>query len=818
MSDLKAAFRSLRASPTFTAVALLVLALGIGASTAVFSVVDAIVLRGLPFDEHDRLVAVGQRNLPMGQLAPGAQPGADPFSLSTAAPQNYRDWADQQQVFESIAAIAGGALTMREANAEPEEIRAQRVTADFFTVLRERPAIGSTFTAANEVDGQHRVAILSDGLWRRRFGADPGIVGRLIPIEGGQFQILGVMGPEFEYPVGAPRPTEMWVPYVVPAEERVRNPNSFSYYLSTIARLKPGVSLDQAQAEMHRIALALQQANPAWNKDTFVGVRPLRDHIVGAQTHRWMLLLLGAVGLVLLIACVNVANLLLARATTRQREVGIRAAMGASRWRLVRQLLVESLVLAGLGTVLGVVLAWWGVNVLRTAIPDGVPRVASIALDARVLGAAMLVSVVTGMLFGSVPAVQLSRPDLTRALKENARGTSAGRWQRYLRNALVSVEVAIAVILLVGAALFIGSFRTLMKIDPGFDPSNVLTTSLQPRWDRSVAGAPIPDYRAEVGRIVDRIAALPGVVHAAAISGGMPMGGSMSQSSITVAGREIPPADRSISVRQVTPDYHRAVGIPLKRGRLLEPGDRDGLTPVIVINELAAAKYFPDSDPIGQTVQINGPRTIVGIVGDVYQTRLETAPRTEAYMPVAQNRVIFTELVVKTSAPPESLAAGVRAAVLAEMPDVPLRNTRTLEEVIARQVAQRRFNMLLLGLFGVLGLVIAAVGIYGVLAYVVSQREREIGVRMALGASRGRVVGGVVSTAGLLVAAGLAAGLTASYFLVGQAQSFLFRMRVDDWRVFASALAALVVAALLAAVIPARRAAGVDPMIALRAE
>jgi predicted permease len=818
IGDLKSAFRSLRASPTFTVVALMVLALGIGASTAVFSVVDAIVLRGLPFDEHDRLVAIGQRNLPMGQLAAGAPKGTDPFSLSSAAPQNYRDWAEQQQVFEAIAAVAGGALTLREGNGEPEEIRAQRVTAGFFKVLRESPAIGTTFTAANEVDGQHRVAVLSDGLWRRRFGGDPAIVGRVIPIEGGQYQVLGVMGPEFEYPVGTPRPTEMWVPFVVPAEERVRNPNNFSYYLSTIARLEPGVSIDQAQAEMHRIALALQQAHPAWNKDMFFGVRPLRDHIVGAQTHRWMLLLLGAVGLVLLIACVNVANLLLARATTRQREVGIRAAMGASRWRLVRQLLVESLVLAGLGTVLGVLLAWWGVNVLRTAIPDGVPRVASIALDARVLGAAVLVSVVTGMLFGIVPALQLSRPDLTRALKENARGTSAGRWQRLLRNGLVSVEVAIAVILLVGAALFIGSFRTLMKIDPGFDPTNVLTTSLQPRWDRSVAGAPIPDYRAEVGRIVDRLAALPGVVHAAAISGGMPMGGSMSSTSLGIPGREIPPSQRSISVRQVTPDYHRAVGIPLKRGRYLEPGDRDGVTPVVVINELAASRYFPDGDPIGQRVEIHGPRTIVGVVGDIYQTRFEMAPAAEAYMPTAQNRVTFAELIVKTSVAPESLVAGVRAAVLAEMPDVPLRNIRTLEEVIARQVAQRRFNMLLLGLFGVLGLVIAGAGIYGVLAYVVSQREREIGVRMALGATRGRVVGGVVSTAGLLVAAGIIAGLAASYFLVGQAESFLFRMRIDDWRVFASALVALVVAALLAAVIPARRAAAVDPLVALRSE
>ena len=550
MGDLKAAYRSLRASPTFTVVALLVLALGIGASTAVFSVVDAIVLRGLPFDEHDRLVAVGRAATAEGQLPPNAQPGADPLSLSSAAPQNYRDWADQQQVFDSIAAIGSGAMTLREANGEPEEIRG---------AARDRGLLQGAARAARDRHGVHggersrraaSVAILSDALWRRRFGGDPGIVGRWIPLQGGQYQVLGVMGPD--------SPTR-WIATADGDVGAVRRPRRRAHPKPEQLQLLP-VDDRAAQGRRvrrsgagrdapHRAGAAAGASGLEQGHD--VGVRPLRDHIVGARTHQWMLLLLGAVGLVLLIACANVANLLLARATTRVREVGIRAAMGASRWRLVRQLLVESLVLAGLGTVLGVVLAWWGVNVLRAAIPDGVPRVASIALDLRVLGVATGLAVLTGLLFGAVPALQLSRPDLTRALKENARGTSSGRGSA-LRNALVIAEVAIAVILLVGAALFIGSFRTLMKIDPGFDPHSVLTVSLQPRWDRSVAGAPIPDFRAEVGRIVDRIAQLPGVVHAAAISGGMPMGGAMSSSSITVPGREIPAADRSISVRQVT--------------------------------------------------------------------------------------------------------------------------------------------------------------------------------------------------------------------------------------------------------------------------
>jgi putative ABC transport system permease protein len=814
--DLKAAFRSLRSSRTFTIVALLVLALGIGASTAVFSVVDAVVLRALPFDEHDRLVAVGQRQPPNPDFS---RPNADPLAVSSSAPQNYMDWAAQQQVFEAMAAIAGGALTIKEADAEPEEVVAQRVTADFFKVLRSQPVLGRPFSVEHETDGRHRVAILSNGLWRRRFAADPEIVGKSIPMEGGSYEVFGVMGPEFEYPVGSARATEMWVPYVVPADERIRNPSSYSYYLQSIARLKPGVTMDQAQANMDQIARALEQAHPDWNKDSLIGVRPLRDHLVGARTQQWMLMLLGAVALVLLIACANVANLLLARATTREREVGIRAAMGAGRWRLMRQLITESLVLSALGTILAVALAWWGVGVLKAAIPQGVPRVAEIAVDLRVLGAAALLAVVTGLLFGIVPALQLSRPDLTRALKEGSRGASAGRSSRWLRNGLVVAEVAIAVILLVGATLFIGSFRTLMKIDPGFDPARVLTASIQPRWDRSVPNAPPPNYSREMGDIVDRLSQIPGVAHASSISGGMPMGGSMSITSVTVPGRQLERGQGSVSIRTVTPDYHEAIGIPLRRGRLFEAADREGAAPVVILNESAAKTLYPDEDAVGRTVRINSTdRTIVGVVGDVHQSSLETAPRTEAYVPVAQGRVLFSELVIKTQGDPYQVLPAVRSAVLSVLPDVPLRNVRSMEEVLSRQVAQRRFNMLLLSLFGVLGLMIAAAGIYGVLAYVVSQREREIGVRMALGASRRRVVGGVLFGASLLVGTGLTLGGIAAWMLADKALPFLYLMQITDWRVFAAALGSLMLAAAIASVIPARRAAGIDPMVALRSE
>ena len=808
--DFKAAWRSLLASKTFTTVALIVLALGIGASTAIFSVVDAVVLRGLPFDEHDRLVAVGERR------PPGPKPdlARDPLAVSSAAPQNYMDWAAQQQVFESFAAIGGGAFTLREPGAEPEDLRAQRVTSGFFNVLRTAPAIGRAFTSENEVDGRHRVAVLSDGLWRRRFGGDASVVGRTIPLEGGSYEIVGIMPADFQYPVGAVRPTDLWVPYVVPKEELIRNPNTRSIYLSAIARLKPGVSVEQAQAQMDQIAKALETAHPVWNKDNFVGVRPLHDHLVGARIKSWMLMLLGAVGIVLLIACANVANLLLARATSREREVGIRAALGAGRWRLVRQLMVESLVLSIAGTVVAVLLAWWGVQVLKGAMPEGVPRITSIAVDLRVLGAATLLSIATGMLFGIFPALQLSRPDLTVALKDGSRGTVGAGRQR-VRSALVVLEVALAVVLLVGAALFIGSFVTLMRIDPGFDPEHVLTVQVSPRVDFSNRTA---DYAPQFTQIVEQVSKVPGVAHASVISGGMPLGGSMSVTTITVPGKKFE-NDDGISIRRVSPEYFKALQIPLKSGRYFEDTDRQGGANVVIINESAAKKYFAGENPIGRTANISqGDRTVVGVVGDVYQSSLETEPRTEAYVPLSQLRVTFGELVIKTTSDPYAVLPQVKSVVLGVLPDVPLRNVRSMEEVISRRVAQRKLNMLLLGLFGLLGLVISAVGIYGVLAYVVSQRTREIGVRMALGATRGRVVRMVLANACMLVVAGLVIGGIGAWYLSATAQTFLFRLDSNDPRAFVAAIASLAVAGLVASAIPARRAASVDPMEALRAE
>ena len=818
--DLRDALRTLRGTPSFTVAALVVLTLGIGASTAIFSVVDAVVLRGLPFDDGSRIVAIGGRSMPakQGAPSPGRMPPSmtdpgDPEALIRSAPQNYFDWAAQQTVFESMAAIADlGDFTLR-TGAGAEDVTVHRVTASFFDVLRIRPSLGRTFTADHEVEGSHRVAVLTDGFWRRRFAANPSIVGQTIALDDGAYEVIGVMGPGVTYPVGALRPAEIWLPYAAAPSERIRG-RGIGLYLQSIARLKPGVTLEQARAQMDQIAVALEQANPQWNRGHRVGVRPLQDHLVGASMKSWMLMLLAAVALVLLIACANVANLLLARASMREREVAVRAALGASRWRLVRQFIVESLVLSVVGTALSIVLAWWALEVLRNAMPEGVPRVTTIALNARVLAATAGLALLTGVAFGILPALQVSRPGLTTPLKEGSQGAGASRGRQRLRSALVVAELAIAVVLLVGAALFIGSFIRLTSVDPGFDPRNVITTQL---FQQPVAGRPPLDWIEEMSQIVERLNGTHGVVHAAAVDPGIPLSVRMRINGLTVPGRTV--EDSSISIKNVTARYHQALGIPLKAGRLFTDADRTGSADVVILNEAAARVFFPGEDPIGRTVVLDRrERTVAGVVGDVRQWSLETAARTEVYAPMAQGRTGTGFLVVRTAGSPTDVLPAIRAAVAEALPGVPIRYVATMEELIARQSAQRRLNMLMLGLFGLLGLVIAAVGIFGLMAYIVSQRTREIGVRMALGASRSTVISMILTNVGVLVGAGLLIGGIGAWYLSATAQKFLFGLQAHDPRAYVVAMLALSVAALAASVIPAKRAASVDPIVALRAE
>ena len=813
----------MRSAWSVTVAAFAVLTLAIGATTTIFSVVDAVLLRGLPFEEHNRLVAIGERS-----TRPVQSPvnGRDPDALGWVAPQNYLDWAAEQRVFESMAAVGSGWFTLRRPGVEPESIVPQRVTSGFFDVLRVHPSLGRGFTAENEVAGRERVAVLSYTAWRRWFGADPQIIGRVVPLEdleggpaateSGGYEILGVMPPGFAYPVASTRPTDIWIPYVVPPDQRIRVPHKRVTYLQVIARLKPDVSVDGARAQMTQVAAAIEQANPVWNKDQTIGVRPLVDHIVGTRIRSWMWLLLGAVSLVLLIACANIANLLLARASARERETGIRAALGAGRWRLVRQMLIESLALSAAGTVAAVCLAWWAIGVLRSSMPDDLPRVAAITLDARVLVMSSVTAILTAVVFGIVPAFQASAVDLSTALKDGARGTAGSR-QR-LRSALVVLEIALALVLLVGAALFIGSFLTVLRIEPGFDPSNVLIAQVSPRLESRTEPRNVSPALTD---IVERAGHIPGVLYAAAAWTGVPLGGTISKTTISIQGRdlrELNPDGAGIVIRHVTADYHRALRVPLRAGRMFDSRDRSTASSVVIINETASRQYLRDADPIGRIVGIDGNRLIVGVVGDVSQVSLETAPLAEAYVPLEQSKVFGGDLVIRTNGNPTDVLPAVKSAVFAVLPDVPLRNVRTMERMMAARLAQRKVSMLLLGLFGLLGLIIAAVGIYGVMSYVVSQRTREIGVRMALGATRVAVVGMVLRNAGMLVVAGLAIGSVASWYFSAAARTFLFRLQPADPRAFAAAAILLSVAALIAAIIPARRAASVDPIVALRAE
>jgi len=591
-----------------------------------------------------------------------------------------------------------------------------------------------------------------------------------------------------------------------------------------MARLKPGISVAQAHEQMNRVAAALDQQYPEFSPGMRVRVVTLHHHLVG-KVRSWMLMLLGAVGLVLLIACANVANLMLARATVRAREMGIRSALGASRWRLIRGLLIEGVVLSVSGAALGIVLAYFGVHAIRAWLPNGLPRVASIGLDLRVLSTAIAAALGTGVFFGIVPALQSSRPDLTTTLKESGRSTTSGSATHRVRSVLVVAEVALAVVLLVGAGLFIGSFVKLMRIDPGFDYRNVLLVNVGVRLTPGVPMREAFQEAEKQGRpyalqLLEAVRTVPAVVAASAVSGGVPLTGSWSRNRIELPGKGLVGSDDSLDRRIVTPEYLQTLGIPLIRGRYLSAEDREGSPKVVVINETAARKYWSDVDALGQTFKMNSQDyTVVGIVGDIRHLGLETKPRQESYAPLAQNTVIGVTLVLRTRGDALDALPAVKSAIWSVNKEQRIGgDVFTLEQYMDRLIAQRRFNMTLLTLFGVLGLVIAVVGIYGVMAYIVAQRTNEIGVRMALGATRGHVVAIVLRRAGMMMAVGLALGGVTAWHASAAVRAFLFETEPNDVAIMAAALAVLTRAGLLASAVPARRAASVDPLIALRHE
>lgn len=807
-ADLKGALRVCRSEPGFAAVAIGVLAVGIGVAAAIFSVADAVVLRRLPFAQPDRLVALVEHDTKRPET----------FGGGRTTPPTFLDWRRYQTSFEGLAAVTAKALRTHTPSGEPVETPAHAVTWEFFPVLRARPLLGRLLGPGDEVTGRHRVTVLSYAFWQRQFGGARDVVGRLLDVNEERWEVVGVLPPAFSDPIAGSRAPDLYVPFVVDAAERSRAAG-YAYTCHAIGRLKPGISLARAGDEMARLAAALERQNPGWAPDRMVQVVSLQDQVVG-RAKPWMLMLLWAVVLVLLIACANVANLLLARATTRGRDTAIRAALGASRWRLVRKPLVEGLVLAASGAAGGVLLACALIPVLRRWLPFDLPRISDIGMDWRLLGAAAAAAVLTGAVSGLIPGLanlRWNRPTLDR--DEGRPGTVRAAGRR-LRGALVTAEIALAVVLLIGAALFTRSFVNLVRIDPGFDTDRVLALRVGlPVSLSKVDGDRLERSRRYIAQALDAVRQVPGVEMAGSVAGGLPLTGDWNRSSVELPGRgELTSRDSDIDVRAVSPDYLKILRVPLLRGRHLSDDDRSSTTPVVVINQAAARTYWPGSNALGQRITINDrERLVVGIVGDIRHLGPERPPRQEAYLPATQKASLGATLVMRTNRSPLEVLPGVKAAIRTINPEQRFpAEVVTLDGYMDRLVAHRRFTMAVTVLLGLLALVIACAGVYGVMAYVVAQRQSEIGVRMALGATPGSVLGMVMREASALVVRGMAIGGLLAWQLGATIQVFLFGVRADDAATCAAAVALLAVAAFVASVVPARRAAMLDPLVALR--
>jgi len=811
-SDLRYASRALWSAPGVTIPALAVLTLGIGTSTAIFSVVDAVALRGLPFADAGRLVSVAETDL--GRAG----------SPVTVARPNYIEWLARQDVFGEMAASAHAG---RAATVSPpiEHLRIVRMTASLFDVLRVAPALGRRLVAADERRGATPVAIISDGLWRRRFQARPDAIGRIVAFEGGaSYEIVGVMPAGFTWPIGSVvvSSVDLWVPLVATPRDTLRT-GGRTYNLTVVARLRPDVTIAMAAARMTQIRDALATEYPDWFVDHGVAVRPLHSSIVGAEVRSWMMLLLAAVGFVLLIACLNVANLLLARAAARAREVAVRSALGASPWDLARALIVESLMLSLVGAISGVLLAFWGVRILRATLPEGLPRLATVAVDLRVLAVAALVASVTGLLFGTLPALQFSRPDVSRTLRLGGRSHTGGRLGTGLRTWLVTAEVALAVVLLAGAGLFISSFLRLLAIDLGLNPDRVVSVDIdvRPPGTGISRAARLAAAHPVILAALERAQAVSGVVAASVLSSGLPLSGTSMTLPVQLPGRRDPPFDNDDSafVHGVSARYLDVMQSTLLRGRWIQDSDVAGSPPVVVLSDEAVRRYFAGHDPLGSTVLMNDkPVTVVGVVRGVRLGGPESSIQPEAYIPFTQSDQPSAEIVFRTG--PDSLRVGVevKAAIQALAPGAVVYDPETIDTYFARLIAQRKFNMIVLTLFGALAVTIASVGIYGLMAFLVAERTREIGVRIALGAVPGSILQMVLGRAARLMLVGLAGGLVGAAALERAIRVFLFDARAHDPVVYGGVALVLLATGLVAAFGPARRAARVDPLVALRAE
>jgi putative ABC transport system permease protein len=802
--DLRLGVRLLWKAPGFSAVALAALALGMGATSAIFSVVDAVLLKPLPFRDPQRLLVLWERN------------SAQDLEKMFVAPGNFLEWRNQSRALESLAAIQDVHINLTggpNGHIDPEELMAERVSASLFPLLGVQPVVGRAFLSEEDQPGRTNYALLSHALWQRRFGGDLSIAGKAIRLRDQSYTVVGVLPAGFSVLGSA---VDVWIPLGLdPHDSRTAGMR----FLTVIARLKPGVKMDRAQTEMDVIGSRLEQANPALDRGWRPSLFPLREELVG-HVQQALLVLMAAVGFLLLMACVNVANLMLARGAARQKEIAIRTALGAGRGRIVAQLLSESVLLALAGGALGVVVARGVVALVARLGPASIPRLAEAGIDARLFLFALGVSLATGILFGIAPAIACTGGNLNAALRESSRGGTTGRSGRMVRNSLVVAEVALAVVVLIGAGLLIRSFVRLRSADPGFQPAGLLTLRLPLAGGRNAA----PDRRiAFFQRVTDRVATLPGVRVVGAVNG-LPLTGLGVGSTFAVDGRPAPaPGQRPIGLlRSVHSAYFRTMGIPLVAGRVFADSDTSQGPPAIVVNQTLARRFWPQGNPVGGrlVVDANNGRVaeIVGVVGDVKPERIESEDWPTIYCPYPQAPATTMSMVVRTSRPPLSLVSAVEREVHQLDPDQPVADARSMEDVVDQAIAGARFNTVLLGVFALIAFLLAAVGIYGVISCDVSERTHEIGIRVALGAQPGDVLKLVLGQGARLAGYGIAAGLAAAFVLTRLMAAMLYGVKATDAYTFAAIPVLLGTVALAASYLPSRRALRLDPVTALRHE
>ena len=795
--DSRFSLRSLLKRPGFTAIALLALALGIGANTAIFSLVNAVILQPLPYRDPDRLISVyGTRNR---------------STQGSVGPTDFLDYRSQNKTFEQFAASGSMMLPMNlTGSGEPERLNASIITGNYFDTFGVRPALGRGFSLENEKTGQDHVTVLSHAFWQTRFGGDPNIVNKTINLDGKAYEVLGVMPAE----VVLPQPAQLWVPINFDADPEMKMRNA--RFLRGIGRLKEGVTLDQAQTDTDLIAAQLEQQYPDSNTGWSLRLIPLREILVGGS-RTMLFILFGAVGFVLLIACANVANLLLVRAAARQKEIAMRTALGASRLRIIRQMITESLLLAIFGGALGALLAVAGVKLLVSLGEDNIPRTANVKIDATVLAFTLLISLATGLLFGLAPAIRTMKENLVDALKDGIRGGSEATVKNRTRSLLVVFESAIAVMLLIAAGLLIRSLVALQNVDPGFDPNNVLTLRVDlPRQKYNTPEKASNFFE----QLETRVAGLPGV-EAVGLITDLPLSGEARDMPYGVEGRPATSDIAFVDFRRVNKNYFSAMRIPLRRGRNFTEQEVRQSDKAIVVSQAFVDSVFPNEEALGKRLIIwsgirNEPYEIIGIVGDTRYQSLQGEPSATMYVPTRE--FLFVNLVIRTQGDPLSLVGGVRKEVNALDPDQPIAAIRPMTEWVAMSAAGARYRTTLLGLFALLAMILAATGIYGVMSYSVAQRTQEIGVRMALGARPLDVLKLVVRQGMMLALIGVIVGLAGALALTRVMSSLLFGVTERDPITFVAVAALLIVVAFISCFVPAHRATRVDPLIALRCE